>query len=232
MTTEAEVRALRQTAPGAWPPDDTEESVVGSDLHQTTIINLKLGITEAAQLEREPGEPPPWTALSQTILLGCERPDGSDYRTLPDLFVYLHPIDPERPSVALTVDGPPVLIVEALSASTYDSDVNIRKGKGYSYARAGVREYLALDPTRMFVPEGGRGWRLQEGTYQSWLTDADGRWQSEEIPVAVGLEGSMATIYTRAGQRLHRMGEVEETIRRQAAEIEELRRRLHSSTEK
>jgi hypothetical protein len=31
-----------------WPPDDTEESVLGTDLHQTTIRNLTLGINMAA----------------------------------------------------------------------------------------------------------------------------------------------------------------------------------------
>lgn len=212
MTTEAEVRAFYRAPPGAWPTDDTEESVAGTDLHQTTIVNVHWGFTEAAQLARGPDESPPWKALTQTILLGCERPDGSPYRTLPDIFVYLHQIDPSRPSVAVAVDGPPVLIVEVLSPSTYDTDLDIDKGKGYSFARAGVREYLTLDPARQFVPEGGRAWRLESGIYQPWHPDSDGRWQSREIPVAIALEGSLATVYTRSGQRLHRMGEVEQTI--------------------
>ncbi len=36
-----------------WPPDDTEESVAGTVLHQTTIINLRWGINEAAHGARD-----------------------------------------------------------------------------------------------------------------------------------------------------------------------------------
>src|SRR5579885_2830208 len=69
-----------------WPPDDTEESVVGTDLHQTTIINLRLGINEIAHSRRQAGQPVPWHALDQTVLLGCRRRDGTAYRTQPDVF--------------------------------------------------------------------------------------------------------------------------------------------------
>ena len=35
-------------APALWPPDDTEESVLGTPYHQTTITNVRVGINEAA----------------------------------------------------------------------------------------------------------------------------------------------------------------------------------------
>jgi hypothetical protein len=105
-----------------WPPDDTEESILGTDLHQTTITNLRLGINEVARLRQAPGQPVPWKALSQIVLLGCVRPDGSAYRTYPDVLVYPHVIDPERGSVTLEVDGPPVLIIDVLSESTYGNE--------------------------------------------------------------------------------------------------------------
>jgi hypothetical protein len=217
----------------AWPPDDTEESILGTDLHQTTITNLRWGINEAARLNRQPGQPVPWKALSQIALLGCVRPDGSAYRTYPDVFVYPRFIEPDRGALTLAVDGPPVLIIEVLSESTYEVDVDLVRGKGYSYARAGVQEYLALDPTGAFLPQRGQAWRLVDGVYRPWEPDATGRWQSAEIGVAIGLEGTLATVYTRDGKRLLREGGVEEelarrddTITRQAAEIEELRRQL------
>jgi len=47
------------------------------------------------------------------------RPDGSAYRTYPDVFVYPRLIAPDRGSVTLEVDGPPVLIIEVLSESTH-----------------------------------------------------------------------------------------------------------------
>jgi hypothetical protein len=53
---------LHSAAPFAyqpWPPDDTEESVMGTDQHQMTILNLRLGTNEAAQRLARMGEPPP-----------------------------------------------------------------------------------------------------------------------------------------------------------------------------
>jgi Uma2 family endonuclease len=231
VTTEAEVFTYYQAPPGVWPPDDTEESVTGTDLHQASITNLRWGITEASALYRRERGPLPWKPLTQTMLLGLRRPDGSVYRTLPDVFVYSHGIDPTRPSMSVAVDGPPVLILEVLSASTYDSDLDIDRGKAYSYAQAGVQEYLALDPTATFVPEGGRGWRLHEGVYVPWSRDERGRWQSLEIPVAIGIEANLATVYTRDGRRLLREGEVEETLDRLIEENADLRRRLENQTD-
>ncbi len=233
MASETQARPWLYPPAEVWPPDDTEESSVGTDLHQTTILNLRLGINEVAHLSRQPGQPLPWQALDQITLLGCVHPGGSDYRTLPDVFVYRHPIDPSRGSVALEVDGPPVLIVEVLSEATYRADVYLERGKGYSYARAGVREYLTLDPTGAYLPERGRGWRLVDGVYRRWEPDADRRWQSVEIAVAIGLEGALATVYTHTGERQLREGEIaeerartREELARKDAELEELRRRL------
>src|SRR5579863_5101239 len=112
-----------------WPPDDTEESVVGTDLHQMTIINVRTGINEVTHLHAQ-GGPVPWQALSQTIVTGFQRPNGTRYKTLPDVFVYGHPVDQNRGSLAVAVDGPPILIVEVLSDSNYDVDLDLDAGKG------------------------------------------------------------------------------------------------------
>src|SRR5438067_12759710 len=108
MASEMQIRPWPRSPVDVWPPDDTEESIWGTDLHQMTITNLRLGINEVARLRRTPGQPVPWQALSQIALLGCERADGSDYRTSPDVFVYRRPIDQHRGLVALALDGPPV----------------------------------------------------------------------------------------------------------------------------
>jgi len=118
-------------------------------------------------------------------------------------------IDQRRGSVAIFTDGPPVLIVEVLSESTYDVDLDLERGKGYSYARAGVREYLTLDPGGEFVPKQGRGWRLENRVYRPWLPDALGRWHSEEIAAAIGVEGVLAAVYTHDGRRQVREREIE-----------------------
>ncbi len=229
MASDTDTRPWLPAPPNAWPPDDTEESVVGTDLHQTTIINLRWGINEAAHSHGAPGQDVPWQALDQTVVTGFERRDGSRYKTMPDVFVYRRPIDRSRGSVSVGLDGPPALIIEALSESTYDVDLDLEHGKGYSYAHAGVREYLTLDPTGAYAPEGIRAWRLTGGLYQPWMPDADGRWTSQEIGVAFALEGTLATVYADDSRRMLREGEVEQERARMRAELarrdEELARR-------
>ncbi|MGH2347113.1 MAG: Uma2 family endonuclease [Chloroflexota bacterium] len=233
--------ALKQAEPyTAWPPDDTEESVVGTDRHQMTIINVRLGINELAHVAAQPGEALPWHALSQTVLLGCKRRNGTAYRTMPDVFVYKKPIDPDRGSVSLEDDGPPALIVEVASPSTFTKDLDEQAGKAWSYEQAGVHEYLVVDPTGRFVPSLIWAQRLRERRYVNWGPGPEGLWWSEEIPIGIGVADDAVTIYDRAGGRLLREGELLTSIayaraeaeRAQAAaaqaraEAAELRRRL------
>lgn len=137
-------RAIRtplraQAARQPWPPDDTEESVMGTDFHQMTIMNLRWGTNEVAHALVAPGRTVPWYALSQTEIRGFKHPDGSPFTTVPDDFVYRQPLDPYRGSLAVSADGPPVLIVEVLSATTYEWDLDVELDKGYSYAGDGLR---------------------------------------------------------------------------------------------
>jgi Putative restriction endonuclease len=205
------------TAPPPWPPDDTEESVLGINLHQTTITNLRWGINELARVHQHPGQPLPWQASTQLLITGCRRPDHSYVRVLPDVFVYPHAVDPYRGSWSIAVDGPPVLMIEVLSATTQANDLDLVRGKGYSYARAGVREYLILDPTGEYLPEQGQGWQLVEGVYQPWERDGEGHWQSEGIAVAFGVAGINVSVYSREGRRMLREGEVEAELARERA---------------
>jgi hypothetical protein len=193
-----------------WPPDDTEESVLGTDLHQTTIRNLVLGINQAARVGRAREEPSPWRALTQLEYLGCRRPDGSSHRTYPDVFVFRHAIDPLRGSFSIDVDGPPLLIVEVLSESTYKSDLSVERGKGYSYSHIGAPEYLVLDPTYAMLQQGIDGWRLVEGAYQQWDAEADGRRYSRQLPLAIALEGVRVRVFLSEGRAMLREEEVEE----------------------
>lgn len=229
--------ALSAQPPVAWPPDDTEESVLSTDLHQLTITNLRLGINELAALQTPAGGPVPWQASGQIIFGGFRRPDGSRYQVLPDVFVCRRPFDVRRKSLSTTLDGPPLMIIEILSDSTYETDLDLRAGKGFSYAQAGVREYLTLDPTGEYLPERGRGWRLESGAYRLWSPEPTGRWRSREIPMEIGLEGPLAAVHTLEGRRLLREGEIERRLAtkdrehaaelaQQAEEIASLRRRL------
>ena len=211
--------------PAVWPPDDTEESVVGTNLHQTAIVNLRWGINEAAALATPPDAPLLWQAGGQTMISGFQHPDGSPYTTLPDVYVYPHPLDDLRGSLSIALDGPPLLIIEVLSDTTHESDLDLRDGKGYSYRAAGVQEYLTLDPTGAYLAEQGRGWRLEGTIYRPWRRESDGRWSSRGLPLAFRLEGAQVAVFTAAGRRLLREGEVERTLREQRLAFEVRERR-------
>ena len=208
-----------RAAVALWPPDDTEESVVGTTQHQLDIHNLRSGINEEAHRVAA-GGPLPWQALSQTMVTGLPHPAGEGtFIALPDIFVYLRPIGRERGSVSLAEDGPPALVIEVASASTVGRDLDPRQGKAWIYARAGVAEYLVLDPTGGMLPERGRGWRLVDGAYQPWLPDARGRWHSAQIPMAFGVEDGLAAAYGARDRRKLREGEVDEALARRDQDL-------------
>ena len=220
MARELHTRQWPFSPPDGWPPDDTDESVLmGILLHQTTITNIRWGINEAARVGLAPGQPPSWSAMGQTLLLGCVRYNGTAYRTLPDVFVYPREIDILRGSVSIADEGPPLLSIEVLSEETFASDLDLERGKGYSYARAGIQEYLTLDPTGAYLEEGMRAWRLDGGVYRRVELTAAGRWHSEQIGISIGLEGLLATVYARDGQRMPREGEVVQELARRDAEL-------------
>jgi hypothetical protein len=216
----------------AWPPDDTEESVLGTNLHQWTIGALKAGLNEVAGALALDGGEWPWHALMQATITGWRHADDRRYTTLPDVYVYRQAIDLRRPSLSLERDGPPLMIVEVLSPTTYQADLDLERGKGYSYARGGVREYLTLDPTDAFADyraEQGRAWRLEHGVYRPWRPERPGCWRSEQLGVVIALEGAMVAVYGPDGRRQLREGEVTRELARRDEQLarrdEELARR-------
>ena len=216
-----------------WPPDDTEESVLDSPQHQETITNLRLGLNAAASTGRVGKQAARWKASNQIPLIGCRRPEGSLYHTYPDLFVHTGSLDPQRGSTIIASDGPPALIIEVLSEATYEVDIDLDRGKGWSYADAGVREYLTFDQTGRFRANKIRAWRLAGGRYQPWHSEADSRWHSATIGVAFALEDEAIIVYTSDERRMLREGEIERERQRlqaklsvQQTEIDRLRRLL------
>ncbi len=145
---------VAQRAIVPWPPDDTKTSILRTDQHQRDAYILRRGTNEEA-LHVAAGGSLPWQAVTQVMFLGCERPDGSRFVVYFDVMVFSRAMSRERGSYSLRQDGPPVLIIEVASEATVESDLDLERGKGWSYAHAGVREYLVLDPTRQFIPEGG-----------------------------------------------------------------------------
>jgi Putative restriction endonuclease len=209
-----------------WPPDDTEESVVGTSRHQLTIRHLCWGINEIAGAAV--GGSAQWHADSQIMLTGFSRPNGSPYVTLPDVFVYRQALPPDDGSHSILEQGPPLLIIEVASESTHRSDTDLLRGKAWSYSHAGVREYLVLDPTTQLIGATGRGWRFGGG-FQVWEAGDDGIWWSDEIPVGFSVDDESITVHGRASLRVPREGETLATLRRKDEELarqgEELARR-------
>ena len=212
--------------PAGWPPDDTEESVMGTNLHQATITNLRLGLNEAASTLVEPAQAPPWQALSQTGLAGLRRWDDTPYTVLPDVFVYRRPIDDRLARLPLAVFGLPALIAEVLSPDTERWDRDLEHGKGRTYAAAGIPEYLCLDLAGAFLPEQVRAWRFRDGAYVPWLSEPNGRWRSPGLGIAVGFAGVQVVVYAPDGRRMPREGEAIRELARRDAEISALRRLL------
>jgi Uma2 family endonuclease len=223
-----------------WPPSDTEESVVGTDWHQTTLMNVRWAINGLARAAAGPDEPAPWQASSQILIRGFSRRDLSPYSVMPDVFVYRKPFARERQSLSLLRDGAPVLIVEVVSESSAEVDADPQAGKGWVYAHAGVQEYVVLDPSGLYMDVPLRGWYLADDRYQNTALDAQGVWHSRELPLAIGFPDDQVAVYDRDGRRQLREGEIsallalhredlaqyKEDLAQKDAEIAALRRRL------
>jgi hypothetical protein len=88
-------------------------------------------------------------------------------------------------------------------------------------------EYLTLDPTTRYLPEGIRAWRLIDGTYQPWEAGSNGRSASQYLPIAIALEGAMAAVYSGSdGLRMLQEGEIQEELAHKDAELQRLRQLL------
>ena len=174
-------------------PDDLEEDLVRTDWHQRGIDVLFDALMDLAEMERLP-----WHVGNQLALVGWA-PDGSAWRPSPDVMV--HPLaGPEpRKEMAARTDGVPVLIVEVASEHTWRHDVNVVAGKAAGYMAMGVSHYLVFDPTRAFLGEACRGWRLDDtrrapGRAMAWRPDRMGRYRCAPLGIALLAEGSFLRV--------------------------------------
>jgi hypothetical protein len=181
----------------AWPPDDTEESVVGSEYHQHVIDAVRDGLRMAARANGAD-----WHTLSQVGIAGFRRPDGSAYVMLPDVFVHPHPNPhPESGELLTTARlGVPLLAIEVLSASTFRQDLDERRGKAWSYGDAGVAEYLVVDYGLQHTTEHVRARRLKEGRWTPWPIGPAGRWESPTLGVSFAFDGLYLRVYDAKGR--------------------------------
>lgn len=180
-------------------PDDTEETLVGSSIHQGAIVGLYTSLTLCG-----PRRGLPWFVGNQIKLVIWRRGRKRPYQPSPDILV--HPTLTSVPRTALLIDivGPPALIIEVASPSTaLESDLNLNSpdGKPGVYAEIGVAEYLVYDPTGEFIPEGIRARRLGPDGYVPWEPEANGRWVSRALGgIAFAQQGVQLRVYDQDGR--------------------------------
>ena len=92
-----------------------------------------------------------------------------------------------------------MLIVEVASEHTWRHDVNLADGKAAGYLAMGVSHYLVFDPSRAFLGEACRGWRLDNtrrvpGRAVAWRPDRMGRYRCAPLGVALLAEGSFLRV--------------------------------------
>ena len=114
-------------------------------------------------------------------------------RASPDVCAYLH-LNPARGNVDafhVDFDGPPALVIEVLSKSTWEKDVGLGdtlEDKKRFYREIGVVEYWIYDPEKRRKDGGGmlEGFRLTEGGYARIAPQA-GCWYSDVLQAYWGI---------------------------------------------
>jgi Uma2 family endonuclease len=173
--------------------DDTEESVVGSSLHQDAISALYTGLS----LHRDMRDLPWFVGNQLTVVIPREgyRP----YRPMPDVFVHLTLGSGHRTALDIATEGPPALAIEVASPSTVTNDVNLRDGKAGAYAHSGIGEYLVFDPLAEYLASQVWARRARGQEFVPWEPESDGRWHSTALALSFAPLGALLRIYDGGG---------------------------------
>ena len=231
----------------SWLHDDAEEDLVGADWHQNAIHALSTSLKTFAEDRRLP-----WHVGDQLTMVG-QKPDGSLWRASPDVSVHPTLGPAERQDIDVREDGPPALVVEVASSSTWQYDVSLestrrgkrRAGKAFGYlVMLRIPEYLVFDPREEFLLGQVRAWRCVGDLVQEWPPDDDGRYHSRALDMFFRPDGPCLRVLDQAGIPVPFWFEAsrenvalrqanEELARRNAAleaELEQLRRIRDSET--
>lgn len=179
-------------------PDDTEESVVGTSLHQGAITALYTSLTLCG-----PRRGLPWFVGNQIKVVVQRRGNKAPYMPYPDILVHPTITNASRTSLVLAADGPPALVIEVASPATArENDINLLSptGKPAVYEAIGVGEYLVFDPTGDII--GTQVWarRAGPGGFVPWEPEADGRWVSAALGIAFEPRGVLLRVYDQDGR--------------------------------
>ncbi len=196
--------------------DDTEEDLVGTDLHQRAIRTLCENLLHVQEKRRAP-----WHVGMQLTTLMGDVPGKKDWRPSPDVLVHLTAGPGNLSSLDAVALGAPQLVVEVLSEGTWGRDVNLKKE---AYWHAGVVEYLIFDPTTTYLGTDVQAWRRASRGFVPWRASAGGRWHSRMIDVTLHPRGMLLRVTDRDGQLMPTLGEAVRLAERErlAAEQERL----------
>ncbi len=204
-------------------PDDTEESIVGTEWHQEAISALTGMLREAA---RRHGAA--WGACNQIALTRLRHADGRPYDPRPDVMVLARPLPSGAiSSIALADAGAPLFIAEVVSRSTVGDDIG---EKQRIYEAIGVQEYIAFDPDGALLSTPLLAWRLASGAYIPWRAEADGSWYSAALEVSILATQPMLGVRDRTGRDIdlpyrawERVDVLEQRVRDLEGELRHLR---------
>jgi Uma2 family endonuclease len=206
----------------SWLHDDVEEDLVGADWHQNAIRALSTSLKTLAEEHRWP-----WHVGDQLTLVG-EKPDAKEWRPAPDISIHPRLGPEDRQDIDVREAGPPALVIEVASASTWTYDVSLegtrrgkrQVGKAFGYLVLWrIPEYLVFDPKGEFLAGQIRAWRRVGERVQEWQPDPDGRYYSPALSVSFRPDGPLLQVFDPEG---HPIPYWFETTRENAA----LRRRM------
>lgn len=173
--------------------DDTEESVMGTHLHQRAIIMAYGALFDYAAAVGTPEAPAWYVSTQETVIVDLPiRPRV--WQPKPDVWVVPELSVHEGTSYDTRKHGPmPSFILEVASESTWRDDID---EKSVLYDVAGVKEYILFDPTGEFLPEVMRGWRrASNGRWEPWAgtrrADGTTAWESRVLGLALRAEGPL-----------------------------------------
>jgi Uma2 family endonuclease len=202
--------------------DDTEESILGSSLHQGAITTLHDGLDACGH-----GRGLPWFVGNQ-IRMVILRAGARAASLSPDILIHPTLGTGSRDSIIVAADGPPALVIEIASPSTAvgrDLAEGTPKAKPAAYAALGIPEYLVFDPVGEFVK--ARLWARKLGPhgYIPWEAEADGRWHSA-LGIAFAPQDAFLRVYDQDGQLVPTGPELRHQIAEQERRIAERDQRL------
>jgi Uma2 family endonuclease len=197
--------------------DDAEEDLVGASWHQRAIRATSSSLERVAATRQLP-----WLVGDQLTLVAT-KPDGTAWRPSPDIMVYAQGGPAERAEMVAATDGLPALVIEVLSQSTWEYDVNAQDGKAWGYLQLGVPFYLVFDPHADLQGIPCRGWRQDGGQVEPWLPEPDGRYHVPTLGISFQPEGSLLRVHDPDGKPVPI--EMEMALRIAALEAELAQRR-------